>query len=314
MRGKISLYRLFICLLLVLLILYIGYYIGRPNPVGEAVEKGYRFLSGFLWDDEKGAYRECPPPNPEGRDKLYWGDDNHLAYIFHTEYPSFKDGVKARRILEFLKEDPPRLGDGRRRWIVLSGNYSEFTSYGDRSYADRIDLDGIFYARTGDTGTARRLFGILISEMYDPASGLIEDKATGENGYEYYKLGLTLILASYLREEFYVERLVDKPLSLQGSDGSWLTDDKDLETTYPNTETMIIILMALDHARKSYPKSIGYPVVLVPPTSRIGLKPASRKPGKKVKVSNLFVDRYAKQAFHRDPQGYPSCREARLHL
>ena len=86
--------------------------------------------------------------------------------------------------------------------------------------------------------------------MYNNSSGLIEDAATSQNGHEYYKLGLALILASLLMDKYplaetYAQKFLDKLLDLQKEDGSWLTDDKDMMTTYPNTETTIIILMAI---------------------------------------------------------------------
>ena len=215
------------------------------EPIDEAIGKGYRFLVSNLWDEERGAYRECPPSNPEGKDKNYWGDDNYLAYIFHSEYPSFKDETKAQRILLYLRTNPPYLERGKQHWVVLSRNYTQFSPYNDNEYADKVALDGIYYAKSGAIEKARERFNYLILKMYNSSVGLIEDKATLKNGHEYYKLGLALILAVHLKNSTYAEAFVYKLLKLQRADGSWLTDDLDQETTYPNTETTIIILIAL---------------------------------------------------------------------
>jgi len=88
------------------------------EPIDEALRSGYSFLVDNLWDEEKGAYKECPSPNPEGLDRNYSGDDNYLAYIFHTEYSYFKNETKAQNILLFLSTNPPNLSEGKRRWIV----------------------------------------------------------------------------------------------------------------------------------------------------------------------------------------------------
>jgi hypothetical protein len=219
------------------------------EPIDEAIRKGYSFLVDNLWDEGKGAYRECPSPNPEGKDKNYSGDDNYLAYIFHTDYLFFKNETKAQKIMLFFDTNPENLGRGVRRWIVLSHDYSRFSPYNNNEYADRVALDGIYYAKIGDMEKAKERFNFLISNMYNSSIGLIEDKATSENGHEYYKLGLALILAVHLKNRTYSDAFVDKLLNLQQADGSWLTDDKDLETTYPNAETTIIILVALDISR-----------------------------------------------------------------
>ena len=226
------------------ILLYISY--PKGDKIDEAVSRGYSFLTHSLWDDEVGAYRECPSPNPEGKDKNYWGDDNYLAYIFHTEY--FEDAYRADKIRGFLHTSPLRLEEGIRRWIVLSSNFTEYEPYNNTlyEYADQITLDGIYYAMNGDLEVARMHFNILIQKWYDLNTGLIFDKATldGE-GRQYYKVALALILARRLNNSTYINLFTDKLVSLQRADGSWLTDDKWGSRVYPNAETTILILLAL---------------------------------------------------------------------
>jgi len=218
------------------------------DEVNEAVRRGYGFLRESLWDEPEGAYRECPVGSG-GLENKYWGDDNYLALIFHRDYKRFEDPERVSRIQDFLEKGPLRSEEGQSRWCVLSGDrYLEYEPYNRSEYADEVALNGIYYAKIGNTDLAREKFSYLIENMY--RNGLIEDKATPENGHEYYKLALALVLAHHLKEETpeayqYVPVLTQKLLDLQRSDGSWLTDDKDLDTTYPNTETTILILLSL---------------------------------------------------------------------
>lgn len=127
------------------------------------------------------------------------------------------------------------------------------TTY-SQEYADRVALDGVYYARTGDVERAKQRFRYLMENLC--RNGIIEDKDTPKSGHEYYKLALTLILACHLEDHLpeareYIRTLAEKLLELQRPDGSWLTDDKDPETTYPNTETTILILIALDCTLRS---------------------------------------------------------------
>jgi len=214
--------------------------------VDEAIEKGYKFLRENLWDEAKGAYRECPPGS-EGLESNYWGDDNYLALIFHRDYERFKDSERANRIQQFLEKNPPRLELGLSRWRVLSAaNYMQYQPYNNWEYADQVALDGIYHARIGNIEKAKECFNYLIEKMY--RNGLIADEATPKNGHEYYKLALALILAHHLKnEDPKAERLIpiltENLSNLQRSDGSWLTDDKP--PSWPNTETTILILIAL---------------------------------------------------------------------
>jgi len=215
--------------------------------VNEAIERGYRFLGDKLWDEAKGAYRECPPGS-EGLEHNYWGDDNYLALIFHKDYERFKDSERADRIRQFLEKNPPRLELGIRRWCVLSAdNYMQYQPYNNWEFADRVALDGIYYARIGNAEKAKECFNHLIEKMCK--NGFIEDKATLENGHEYYKLALALILAHHLKNEDliatgHIPILTEKLLRLQDiEEGSWLTDDK--APSWPNTETTILIPIAL---------------------------------------------------------------------
>ena len=211
-----------------------------------SVERGYKFFGENLWDEAKGAYRECPLGS--GLENNYWGDDNYLALIFHRDYERFKESERANRIQQFLEKNPPRLELGLRRWCVLSADdYTQYQPYNNWEYADQVALDGIYYARIGNIENAKERFNYLIEKMY--SSGFIEDEATLENGHEYYKLALALILAHHLKNEDpeanrYIPILTEKLLKLQRPDGSWLTDDK--LPSYPNTETAILLLLALD--------------------------------------------------------------------
>jgi len=211
-----------------------------------SVERGYRFFRENLWDEAKGAYRECPPGSGDFENN-YWGDDNYLALIFHRDYERFKDSERANRIQQFLEENPPRLELGLRRWCVLSAdNYTQYQPYNNWEYADQVALDGIYYVRIGNLEKAKECFNYLIEKMY--RNGFIEDEATPENGHEYYKLALSLFLAHHLslnedpKANRYIPILTEKLLDLQRPNGSWLTDDKP--PSWPNTETTILILIA----------------------------------------------------------------------
>jgi len=214
--------------------------------VNEAIEKGYRFLGDKLWDEAKGAYRECPLGS--GLEHNYWGDDNYLALIFHKDYERFKDSERADQIRQFLEKNPPRLELGIRRWCVLSAdNYMQYQPYNNWEYADQLALDGIYYARIGKVEKAKECFNHIIEKMCK--NGFIEDKATPENGHEYYKLALVLILVYHLKNEDpeangHIPILTEELLGPQEPDGSWLTDDKP--PSWPNTETTILILVALN--------------------------------------------------------------------
>jgi len=219
-----------------------------PKEVDVAVENGYEFLGEDLWAEAEGVYRECPIGSGDFEGN-YWGDDNYLALIFHRDYERFKDSESADPIQQFLEKNPPRLKLGLRRWCVLSAdNYTQYNPYNNWEYADQVALDGIYHARIGDLEKAKEHFNYLTEKMYNSSNGFIEDEATSKNGHEYYKLALTLALAHHLKEDpeacRYIPTLTEKLLDLQGSDGSWLTDDKP--PSYPNTETTILALLALN--------------------------------------------------------------------
>lgn len=86
---------------------------------------------------------------------------------------------------------------------------------------------------------------MIVSNMYNSHIELIKDNATEKNGHEYYKMALSLILAQHLQNSTFTRIFTRRLIQPQRIDGSWLTDDKDPETTYPNTETTILILLAL---------------------------------------------------------------------
>ncbi len=233
--------------------------------INKAIGEAKSFLLNELWDESKGAYRECPSPNPDGLDKRYAVVDNHLAYIFHTEYESFKNYTKAEKTWAFLIQENFTF---YARWMVLSLNPSNYSCYqprNDSSYADLIALDGIYYAKAENLTMAKYLFNTLICKWYDLNTGLIFDTATLEGeGRSYYKVALALILAYYIGNPTYINLFTQKLMDLQRNDGSWLTDDKwgSKEQglhVYPNTETMILILLSLDFSRNFYMKSILLP-------------------------------------------------------
>lgn len=208
------------------------------------IENGYSFLENRLWNKKLGVYQVTP------FDSTLFGDDNYLAYIFHTEYPRFKNLTRAEAIWGFLKNSSDTLEQGERRWVVLSSNFTEYQPYNEyTSYADWNALDGIYFAKTHNASQAEYCFSMIISQMYDTHVELIEDDATEENGHEYYKIALSLILAHHLENSTYVRVFTRRLIQLQRTDGSWLTDDKDLDTTFPNTETTILILLALESIR-----------------------------------------------------------------
>jgi hypothetical protein len=212
--------------------------------VYKVIETGYFFLENNLWNEEAGAYQLTP------FNSIPSGDDNYLAYIFHTEYSRFKDDTKASRINSYLHDNPPNVDLGMRRWIVLSSNFSQYELYNNyTSYADWNALDGIYFAKTNNKSQAKYCLDMIISQMYNPYIELIEDNATEKDGHEYYKIALSLILAHYLENSPYIPIFTRRLIQLQRTDGSWLTDDKDLETTHPNTETTILILLALEYVR-----------------------------------------------------------------
>lgn len=222
----------------------------REAEIRRVVRQGYLYLSDNLWDEVRGMYRECPSPNPERLDEKYNPDDNYLAYLFHSEYPTFRNGTRAEIIWSFLLEcNISEFELAEKRWAVLSSNYARHQVYNSTEYGDQIALDGLFYVKSGDRENALRCFNELIKK-YNFTNRFLEDKATPINGHEYYKLGLALILACHLKNDTYIQRFVEKMLDLQSpEDGSWLTDDKS--TSWPNTETTVIILLALDHAVKT---------------------------------------------------------------
>jgi len=255
----------FILILIVVSSVYLSIFFAPYLEVNKAVGKGKFFLLNELWDESKGAYRECPSPNPDDLDKRYNVVDNHLAYIFHMEYKSFKNYIKAERIWAFLIQENFTFYP---RWMVLSlnpSNYSWYQPRNDISYADLIALDGIYYAKAENLTMARDLFNTLIYKWYDLNTGLIFDNATLEGeGRAYYKVALALILACYIGNLTYINLFTQKLMDLQRDDGSWLTDDKwgSKEQglhVYPNTETMILILLSIDLSRNFYMKSILLP-------------------------------------------------------
>ncbi|NIM44884.1 MAG: hypothetical protein GTN80_03505 [Nitrososphaeria archaeon] len=228
-----------------LFVIFIAEYSGQTDlekRMNVSIERGLVFLNDNLWAEKVGAYRVTPD------EEIFFGDDNYLAYVFHTEYPVFRNGTRADMILSFLRSKPLNLDLGRRRWVVLSSNYTDYKAYEEVGWADKAILDGIYYAKFKDIAKAWDHFRNVASDMYDPEIGLIEDVETDKLGNEYYKTALALILAAELDEEVYIRRFSHKLMELQREDGSWLTDNRDPSTTYPNTETSLVILMALSQA------------------------------------------------------------------
>ena len=145
------------------------------------------------------------------------------------------------------------------RWLVPSNyqaNYSRYqcytcqppTPYGDDRYADHLALDGIYYWKIGNSSGAREKFDFLVGHMLDSRLGLLRDNATNANpteGFVYYKLALSLILASELGNSTYTDQFSKTLLSQQNLDGSWLTGPAQPAGVYPNAETTILIIMAL---------------------------------------------------------------------
>lgn len=255
----------FILILIVASSVYLYHLFTPYFKINKAIGEAETFLLNELWDESKGAYRECPYPNPDGLDKRYSVVDNHLAYIFHKEYGSFKNHTKAEKIWASLTRWNFTF---YARWMVLSlnpSNYSWYQPRNDSSYADLIALDGIYYAKAENLTMARYLFNTLIYKWYDLNTGLIFDTATLEGeGRSYYKVALALILAYYIRNLTYIDLFTQKLMDLQRDDGSWLTDDKCGSKeqglhVYPNTETMILILLSLDFSRNFHIKSILLP-------------------------------------------------------
>ncbi len=211
----------------------------------QSIDRGVSFLENNLWDEEMGAFREVPLTCPLEEEKLKHNpDDNVLAYIFYAEYETYRNETRANMILSFLNNTL------KERWIILSSLYTEYDVAEDDQYADNVTLNGIYYFKIGNIDRARDRFDLIMREMYDYEIGQIEDKATSREGHVYYKLALTSILASMLGEKPYVSMFSVTLMDLQNeTDGSWQTDDLDPSSTCPNTETTILILIALESAR-----------------------------------------------------------------
>ncbi len=212
------------------------------------LDRALSFLEGNLWDPVNGSYREVPVFTGSYLATNHNLDDNFLAYIFHTEYvvdPMRAEETKAL----LLRKSFTEYG----RWLVLSkyqANYSRYSPYGDDQYADHVALDGIYDWKRGSFSGARERFGFLVGHMLDSRLGLLRDNATGDNatlkeGFVYYKLALSLILASELGNSTYTGRFSKTLSSQQNPDGSWLTGPAQPIGVYPNTETTILIIIAL---------------------------------------------------------------------
>jgi len=174
----------------------------------------------------------------------------------------------------------------------------------DYEYADLAALDGIKDARDGRILEAERRLNYILRNMY--RDGLIEDKATPLDGHEYYKLALTLILAHRIKQKSwraptFIDQSTETLLTLQRPDGSWSTDDKDPATTYPNTETTILILIALHYGDNDEAVDQGYDFL----TDKLwnGAKRAYREcpQGSNGHENNHYPDdNYLALLFHRD--------------
>ncbi len=106
-------------------------------------------------------------------------------------------------------------------------------------------MDGVYDWKTDNVSGARERFGFLVGHMLDSRLGLLTDSATPMEGFVYYKLALSLILASELGNTTYADQFAKTLMSQQTPDGSWLTGPAELAGAYPNTETTILIIIAL---------------------------------------------------------------------
>ncbi len=224
----------------------------EPIRVRKAVlDRGLSFLGNSLWDPVNGCYREVPVFTGSSLAGNHNPDDNFLAYIFHTEYV-----VNSTRAAETHALLARNNFTGYGRWLVLSkyqGNYSRYqcvtcdpsTPYGDDHYADHVALDGIYDWKTDNLSGARERLDFLVGHMLDSRLGLLRDSATPMEGFVYYKLALSLILASELGNSTYTDQFSKTLSSQQNLDGSWLTSPAQPAGVYPNTETTILMIMAL---------------------------------------------------------------------
>ncbi len=84
--------------------------------------------------------------------------------------------------------------------------------------------------------------------ILDSRLGLPRDKATNETateGFVDYKIALGLILATELANSTYSDAFSKTLSSQQNKDGSWLTGPAQPTGVHPNTETMILIIIAM---------------------------------------------------------------------
>ncbi len=207
------------------------------------LERGLSFLENSLWDTVNGSYREDPLFTGSSLAENHNLDDNFLAYIFHTEY--VVDPTRAGEMHALLARNS---FTGYGRWLVLSkyqANYSRYSPYDDDNYTDHVGLDGIFYWKTGNFSGARKRFGFLVGHMLDSRLGLLKDNATRTEGFVYYKLALSLILASELGNSTYTDQFSKTLSSHKNLDGSWLTGPAQPAGVYPNAETTVLIIMSL---------------------------------------------------------------------
>ncbi|HYY91035.1 MAG TPA: hypothetical protein VE955_03530 [Candidatus Dormibacteraeota bacterium] len=207
------------------------------------LDNALRFLESNLWDSANGSYREVPLFTNSALAANHNLDDNFLAYVFHTEYEI--DLAKAVAVHGLLARNNFTTYS---RWLVLSNcraNYSRYQPYGDTAYADHVALDGIYYLKTGNTTGAREKLDFLIVHMLDARLGLLRDNATSTERFVYYKVALSLILATELGNSTYTDEFSKTLSSQQNPDGSWLTGPAQPSGVYPNTETTVLIIMAL---------------------------------------------------------------------
>ncbi len=216
------------------------------EPIRErkaVLERGLSFLGNSLWDPVNGSYSEVPVFTGSSLATNHGLDDNFLAYIFHTEY--VVDPTRAGGIHVLLARNNFA---GYGRWLVLStyqANYSRYSPYGDDQYADHVALDGIYDWKTGNLSGTRERLDFLVGHLLDSRLGLLRDSTTPTEGFAYYKLALSLILASELGNSTYTDQFSETLMSQQNLDGSWLTGSAQPVGVYPNTETTILIIIAL---------------------------------------------------------------------